>query len=208
MSQAVPTPWLHYPDITVPAGHLLFNERQACQGFPWVVQGQIKVYKAFPNGREVLLYHLQPGEACIASLASLFGGQPYQASAVAQTEVVLRLMPPAGFLTAMAEPGFREPLLAQFSQRLADLMGLIDAIFTHRLDQRLAAWLLAHGPECHTTHQQLADELGTVREIITRLLRQFTLQGWVSVERGCIRIDPAQGLTGLQQLAQANDAPR
>lgn len=197
--------WNRWPALTVPAGRNLFEERQPCQGFPLVVQGQIKVYKSFPNGREVLLYHLLPGDACIASLASLFGGHPYQAGAVAQTEAVLRMMPPEHFLAEMEERPFRDPLLAQFAQRMAELMGLIDALFTHRLDQRLAAWLLSHGPQCRTTHQQLADELGTVREIITRLLRQFTLQGWVTLERGCIRIDAAQGLDGLRRLAQQND---
>ena len=83
-------------------------------------------------------------------------------------------------------------------------MALVDAIVTHRLDQRLAARLLAHrletGDSFAVTHQQLADELGTIREVVTRVLKHFSDEGWIMIERGAIRIRDA---AGLAQLATA-----
>jgi CRP/FNR family transcriptional regulator len=102
--------------------------------------------------------------------------------------VTFRLVPPDVFHAALAEPGFRQFVMQQFVQRLSDLLSLVHAVSTHRLDQRLAARLLAHGPDCTLTHQQLADELGSVRELVTRMLHHFVEEGWVSVERGHIRI--------------------
>ena len=79
-------------------------------------------------------------------------------------------------------------MLGLFAERMADLTGLIDAVAFHRLDQRLAAALLGRGPNLALTHQALADELGTVREIISRLLRRFEREGWVELARERIHI--------------------
>jgi CRP/FNR family transcriptional regulator len=77
-------------------------------------------------------------------------------------------------------------------------MGLVEAIAFHRLDRRLAAALLGHGRVIEATHQQLADELGSVREIVTRVLRSFAEQGLVSLGRGSIEVLDA---TGLRRIA-------
>jgi CRP/FNR family transcriptional regulator, anaerobic regulatory protein len=180
------------PLLSFPSGHLLFDESSSCLGFPLLSQGSIKVSKRFPNGRELLLYHIAPGETCVVSAACLFSGLHYTASAMTKSEVKMKLIPPGLFDQLMTGQPFRRFVMRQFTQRLADLMALVDAIFTHRLDQRLAARLLAHGEKnggvFATTHQQLADELGSIREVVSRLLRQFSGEGWISVERGAIRI--------------------
>lgn len=180
------------PTLALPDGQLLFGETRACLGFPLVRKGSIKVFKAFPNGREILLYHVMPGQTCVVSAACLFSGLPYGASAVTQGAVELRLIPPAAFDRLMNDAGFRRFVMAQFTQRLSDLMALLDAVFTHRLDQRLAVRLVAHeagnGSVCAMTHQQLADELGSIREVVSRLLKQFADEGWIRIERGAIHI--------------------
>jgi CRP/FNR family transcriptional regulator len=94
-------------------------------------------------------------------------------------------------------PAFRDHVLGLFAERMADLTSLIDAIAFHRLDCRLAAALLGHGQSLHTTHQALADELGTVREIVTRLLRRFEREGWVSLGREQIQITHSAALREL-----------
>lgn len=180
------------PRLVFPDGQLLFDETRACLGFPLVGKGSIKVFKSFPNGRELLLYNVTPGETCVVSAACLFSGLPYSASAVAHGPVQLRMIPPALFDELMAQATFRRFVMAQFTQRLSDLMALVDAVFTHRLDQRVAARLLAHraesGDSFLLTHQQLADELGSIREVISRLLKQFADKGWITIERGSVRV--------------------
>jgi CRP/FNR family transcriptional regulator, anaerobic regulatory protein len=192
------------PLHTIADGQLLFDETRVCLGFPLVGKGSIKVFKTFPNGRELLLYHVTPGETCVVSAACLFSGLPYTACAATEGAVELRMIPPALFDELMGRSPFRRFVMGQFTQRLSDLMALVDAVFSHRLDQRLAARLLVHraerGERFALTHQQLADELGSIREVISRLLRQFEDRGWIATERGAIRIvSPA----GLQEFAAA-----
>ena len=129
-----------------------------------------------------------------SSVASLFSQAPYSLHAVAETPVSVRLVPADDFRAALDDAGFRDFVLHQFAQRLSDLLGLIDAVVTHRVDQRLAARLVAHGPDCMLSHQQLADELGSVREIVTRLLRRFADEGWVATERGHVRLLDTEAL--------------
>ena len=97
----------------------------------------------------------------------------------------------------MATPVFRNEVLGLFASRMADLTSLIDAVAFHKLDQRLAAALLGHGQVLSRTHQDLADELGTVREVVTRLLRRFEREGWVSLSRESIHISDSAALRGL-----------
>lgn len=185
MSRTPDGPW---PATTLPAGTLLFEEGQRCPGFPLLDDGRVRVYKAFPNGRELLLYRLVPGQACVASIGALLSDAPYSLRAVAETPVTIRMVPPSDFRAALGEPAFRDFVLGEFAQRMAGLLALVDTVYTRRLDERLAAHLVGYAPECTRTHQQLADDLGSVREIVTRVLKHFAELGWVGVERGHIRI--------------------
>jgi CRP/FNR family transcriptional regulator len=94
----------------------------------------------------------------------------------------------------VADAGFRQFVFGVFADRLADLMTLVEAVAFQRLDQRLAGALLGHGPTLHTTHQALADELGTVREIVTRLLKRFERAGWLRLGRERIEVLDAGAL--------------
>lgn len=189
------------PVLSFSNGQRVFEETRACLGFPLVDQGSIKVFKSFPNGRELLLYLVGPGDACVVSASSLFMNRPYGASAAARGDVRLRVIPPERFDALLGDASFRRLVMAQFAQRMGDLMALVDAVVGHQLDQRLAQRLLAHhaeqGEAFALTHQQLADELGSIREVITRLLKQFADKGWVALERGSIRIVDAQGLQSV-----------
>lgn len=191
------------PMLKLPPGQLVFDETRACMGFPVVLSGRIKVFKAFANGRELLLYGVGPSELCIVSTSALLNALPYSASAVTQSDVTLKLIPPALFNELLDDRAFRAFVLQQYTQRMADLMGLVDSVYSHRLDQRLAARLLAHvgdsGQACERTHQELADELGSVREVVSRMLRQLADQGLIALERGAVRILDADGLKRLAQ---------
>ena len=106
-------------------------------------------------------------------------------------------MAPAGFERWAAFEPFRRYVFGIFADRLADLMALAEAVAFQRLDQRLAAALLGHGATLKLTHQALADELGTAREIVTRLLRRFEQQGWVRLGRERIELHDAVALRAL-----------
>ena len=184
--------WLH-----VAAGTRLFDEGTACQGFPMVVSGSVQVARGSPGGRQLELYRVAPGEICVVSTAGLSGPAPLSAHGVSIEASELVLMSPAGFERACAEPEFRRFVFGVFAERLADLMALAEAVAFQRLDQRLAQALLGHGGTIRVTHQALADELGTVREIVSRLLSRFERAGWVRLGRERIELLDAPALRAL-----------
>lgn len=190
--------------IEVPAGAVLFDEHQPCQGFPFVISGSVRVVKAGANGRELPLYRVLPGETCVISSSCLLGRIDYNARGIADGPTTLALLPRPLFDELVAAPPFRDYVFRLLAERVADLMQLIEAVAFRKLDQRLAALLLGKGRLLHTTHQHLADELGSVREIVSRLLKGFAEHGLVALGREQIEIlDPA----GLRQLAQDGRYP-
>lgn len=188
------------PVVRCPAGTPLFRENDVCQGFPLLIEGEVRVSRSAANGRELELYRVQPGEMCLVSSAGLFAGRPLSARGVTTQETALALLPPNDFQAGMADPAFRHFVLGLFAQRMIDLTTLIEAVAFQRLDSRLAAALLGHGPQRHTTHQALADELGTVREIVTRLLQRFEREGLIEHSRECITVRNSAALRELAAL--------
>jgi CRP/FNR family transcriptional regulator len=178
----------------VPPGTVLFDENAVCRGFPLVLQGEIKVSRNSGDGRCLELYRVVPGELCLVSSASLFRAEPLSAFGITTKTSTLMLVTPELFRHWLETPAFRNNVLGLFAERMADLTSLIDAVAFHKLDRRLAAALLGRGQQVNVTHQTLADELGTVREIVTRLLRRFEREGWVSLGREQIQIVNASAL--------------
>jgi CRP/FNR family transcriptional regulator len=184
----------------VEAGTILFESASPCTGFPMLLEGNVRVVKSAPSGREVQLYRVTPGESCLLSSSCLLGGSAYSATGIAETAVTLLALPPALFHQLLAEhKPFRDYVFGLFSERLADLMALVEAVTFHKLDQRLAALLLGKGELVRSTHQGLADELGSVREMVSRLLSNFQDRGWVALGREQIRITDAAALRRLAQ---------
>lgn len=180
--------------MTVPSGTTLFREDEACKGFPLVLEGEVRVSRSSGDGRSVELYRVVPGEVCLASSACLFGTQPMAAHGEAVRQTTLLLVSTSGFNDWLSDAAFRNFVLGLFSQRMADLTALVDAITFQRLDRRLAAALLGHGNELATTHQELADTLGTVREMVSRLLHRFEREGWIELSRERISIRDSAAL--------------
>lgn len=189
--------------VTVPAGTMLFTENTPCQGFPLVLEGEIKVSRQSSDGRTLELYRVVPGELCLVSSACLFRNQPLMAQGITTKPSSLLLIPPNLFTQWLETASFRNEVLGLFAERMADLTGLIDAVAFHKLDQRLAGALLGRGQDLALTHQQLADELGTVREIISRLLRRFEREGWVELAREHIHI---RNSAALRTVAAGSNA--
>jgi CRP/FNR family transcriptional regulator len=175
--------------LQIPAGAIVFDEQQLCQGFPMLLSGTIRVFKASHNGRELQLYRVVPGESCILTSSCLLGNTRYQARGVAEQALVMVLLPVTSFNALLANHDtFRLYIFNLFSERLTDLMQLVSAVAFQKLDQRLATLLISMPNPIHITHQALADELGSVREMISRLLKNFSEQGWIKLGREQIDI--------------------
>ena len=182
--------------MKLPAGSQVFAEHQPCRGFPLLLEGSIKVVKQAASGRELLLYRVTPGGSCIISSSCLLGHSDYNARGIAEAPLTLLALPVPAFASLMIESTpFRDFVFHLFAERISELMQLVEEVAFARLDQRLAKLILARNEiSLNVTHQQLADELGSVREIISRLLKGFAAQGLVSLGREQLSITDRDGL--------------
>jgi CRP/FNR family transcriptional regulator len=173
----------------LPAHERVFGEADPCRGFPLVLSGRIRVVKSDPRGRRLKLYDVGPGDSCILTSSCLLSQRAYPAEGVTESEVELALVPAPLFvaLVDQFEP-MRRHVFALFADRLVEMMALVESVAFQRLDQRLAARLLGHGAVLRLTHQQLADELGSAREIVSRVLGQFAQEGAIRSGRQEIEI--------------------
>jgi len=184
--------------LRAPAGSVLFDAKQPCRGFPLLLEGSIGIVKSAPSGREILLYRVEPGGGCILSGGCLLGHSDYSARGTAEEDAVLLSIPPALFHELMLEfEPFRRFVFGMYGERLSEVMELVEEVAFRKLDQRLAQLLVQRGPVIEATHQRLADELGSVREIVSRLLRSFESRGWVRLERERITLLDPGSLTAF-----------
>jgi CRP/FNR family transcriptional regulator len=184
--------------LRVPAGAVIFDANQPCRGFPLLLEGAVRVAMNAPSGREILLYRVEPGQGCVLSGGCLLGHSDYAARGVAEGDVTLASLPPALFDALLLEhEPFRRFVFGMYGERLAEVMQLVEEVAFRRLDERLAQMLVHRGPVIESTHQKLADELGSVREIVSRLLRSFEGRGWVALERERITLKDPKALAAL-----------
>jgi CRP/FNR family transcriptional regulator len=175
--------------VHAPAGQRLFGDGSPCTHYPLLIEGIIRVSKSSPDGHEILLYRLNAGESCVMTVVALLGERSYPADVTAETKLSLYGVPRRVFLEMVLDsPAFRVFVFDALSQRMAHLMALIDDVAFRRLDQRLASRLLLHRQPITTTHQMLADELGTTREVVSRTLEAFQQSGMLRLGRKRIEV--------------------
>ncbi|MBM3393412.1 MAG: Crp/Fnr family transcriptional regulator [Betaproteobacteria bacterium] len=185
-----------------PAGTVMFDDHQPCMGFPLLVEGRVRVVKSAPNGREIVLYRVEPGEGCILSGGCLLGHSDYSARGLAERDVTVLSLPPAEFSRLIAaSPAFREFVFGMYGARLAEVMELVEEVAFRKLDTRLAQLLIHRGPVITETQQRLAHELGSVREVVSRVLRSFEERGWIQIERERVTVRDMMALTSLSRAA-------
>jgi len=188
-------------ELTIPAGTMLFRAGELCENFMLVLDGQVRVQTVGESGREILLYRVESGESCILTTSCLITDEAYSAEGLTETEVHAVVIPAGLFHDLLGRAdGFRRFVFRAYATRLADLFALIEEVAFGRIDVRLAACLLARGTaEVSATHQELAAELGSAREVISRQLKDFERRGWVALGRGRIELtDPA----ALRRIAE------
>jgi len=178
--------------MEAPAGTVLFQPGAECGNFLFLIEGSVRVQMVAENGREIVLYRVAGGETCIMTTACLMAHKGYGAEGVAETDFRAAAIPESVFRGLLgASEGFREFVFTAYGTRLADLMLLIEEVAFRRLDLRLADFLLKHRDaegNLETTHQAIAVELGSVREVVSRVLKEFERKGWVTLARGCIGV--------------------
>lgn len=187
--------------VALPEGARIFGPGQAPSNFLLLLSGNIRVQQVSENGREIVLYRVSAGESCALTTACLLGHDDYQADGIAETAVEAVAIPRSTFEELIATSSlFRRLVFKTFSDRITDLFRVIDEIAFSRIDIRLALKLLqlknAQG-DVEATHQQLATELGTAREVVSRQLHEFQRRGWVRGGRGVISIPPDSALYGF-----------
>ncbi len=178
--------------IQVPAGTVLFSAGQDCPGFLRLEAGNIRVTLTAPNGREVVLYRVHPGDVCLQTFACLTDGRQYSAEGVAETDVRGEMLSHAEFRQQMGEnETFRAEVLTAVARRFADFEQLVEDVALTGFDARLARALIRLAtPEgtVSATHDALAAETASGRAFVSRRLVEFARRGWVEVLRGRLNI--------------------
>ncbi len=175
-------------------GEQLYEEGFPCPFVPFIVSGKVRVFKIGESGREITLYRVQPGEVCVLSSTCSVADKQYPAIAEAEEPAVVYVVPGRAFRKMLSRfPVLHELIFNIMSERLVDMMGVIDDVAFARVDLRLATRLLREtdppSPNVvKTTHAQLAIELGSAREVISRILKDFERKGFVNLVRGHVEV--------------------
>ena len=188
--------------IQLPAGTPIFAAGDQCQGLPLVLSGEIRVQMIGASGNEIVLYRIQGGDLCPLSLGCLLTRSRHQSEAVVERDSEVLIIPAALTEQLMDDAGcFRRVILESYGQRLQSLMLVIEEVAFRRLDERLAQRLVERqeNGRLFATHQDLAIELGSAREVVSRLLKEFERRRLVKLERGVITISDFPALSRICQ---------
>ena len=189
-------------EISLPVDAVAFRQGDSCANYLLVIEGSIKVLARSESGREIVLYRVQRGGSCVLTTSCLLSRSHYPAEGITETPVRALAIPANIFHQGLAESAeFRQFVFDAYGQRLAEVIALVEEISFSQINRRLARYLLQHarGNELEITHQGLATELGSAREVISRQLKDFERQGWIEQQRGQIRLCNPEGLKSVAQ---------
>lgn len=172
--------------VTLAPGDHVFDPGHGAEAFLLVVAGSVRVYLTAESGREIVLYRVSTGESCVLTTSNLFDTEAYAATAICETPVTALALPRMAFRSLLADSAsFRDTILAAYAARVSDLILTLEESRTKRIDARLAGLLSERaGAPINATHQALAVELGTAREVISRTLKRFEREGLIALARG------------------------
>lgn len=182
--------------MTAPAGTIMFSEGHECKGYVMLLKGNVRVQKTSEDGREIVLYRVEEGESCIMTTTCLVSRVDYGAEGIAETDITVAIVPTATFNILLEKSGtFRRFVFEVYARRMSMLMMLVEEVVFNKLDKRLAQLLLDRkGDQFEATHQDIALELGSVREVVSRQLKVFERQKLIKLGRGVIYILDRDGL--------------
>ncbi len=186
--------------VRLKAGDVVYRPGDRAGGWIVLTRGRVRVGLTAENGRELTLYRLGPGDACLLSTSALLSDEILPAEAVAETDAEAFVVPTERFNRLIGEDApFRREVLRGYASRVGSLVVMIEDVLFHALPQRLARWLIAHAEVgvATVTHQEIAVELGTAREVVSRALRQFERDGLIEADRGHVRLIDTERLSAL-----------
>lgn len=182
----------------IPAGRDVFIEGDQVDSIALLLSGVVRVYKIGETGREITLYRFGNGESCILTANVILSRQTFPAIATVEQDAEAVLVPAAAFRDWVNRHElWREFTFRLLSQRLASVIATVEEVAFRRMDTRLAAFLLARSrgsDPIRITHQQIAAELGSSREVISRLLENLEAEGLIRRARGVIEVGDRKGL--------------
>ncbi|WP_039017885.1 Crp/Fnr family transcriptional regulator [Halocynthiibacter namhaensis] len=187
--------------VTLPVGAVIFGPDKTPENLLLLLEGSVRVQQLSEGGREIVLYRVNAGESCVMTTACLLAYDDYSAEGIAETKVTAAAIPRVVFeeLISTSET-FRRFVFTAYSRRITDLFRVIEDIAFQRMDIRLAQRLLElakSGDVIQSTHQKMAAELGTAREVISRQLQEFQRREWVAQRRGTITLRDRDALESL-----------
>jgi CRP/FNR family transcriptional regulator len=193
--------------VRLKRGTSVFRPGDAASQWLMVLAGRVRVSLVAETGREIVLYRVTPGESCVLTTSCLLADKPQSAEAVVEDDAEAALIDAGAFRRLIADSApFRDAVLSSYAERLADLVMVLEDTAFHGLPQRLSRILLARAANgvAVVTHQDLAAELGTAREVVTRTLNAFARDGLVTLSRGEIAL---RDVARIQALAEHPGSP-
>lgn len=188
--------------LDLPAGAVIFRPGDAAQGYAVVLSGRVDVSLTGASGREMLLYSVEPGQSCVQTTFGLLSEALYSAEAETAQASRIVVIPRGLFLTLLdTSAPFRALVFGAFAERMAEMLKLVETVAFTRAECRLAARLLLlseDGPVL-ATHQELAAQTGTAREVVSRRLEAWARKGWVRTSRGQVEVIDRAALSELSQ---------
>lgn len=182
----------------IPAGHDVFLEGDRVDGIALLLSGVVRVYKISETGREITLYRFGTGQSCILTANAILSSANFPAIATVEQDAEAVIIPSDVFRDWVKRyDAWREFVFDLLSQRLAALMAVVDEVAFRRMDARLASFLRTRAQiqnPIRITHAEIAAELGSSREVISRLLEDFAARGLVRSSRGEIEVLDEAGL--------------
>ena len=182
-------------------GAQVFSPDNIPESLLFLYDGRIRVSQSSENGREIVLYRVDAGESCVLTTACMLSEEAYHAEGIAETDITAVVLSKPGFdRLAAEEEAFRKFIFSAYSRRLIDLLRVVDDVAFGHIDVRLADRLVALAGdlrEISATHQDLASELGTAREVVSRVLSDFQKREMISLSRGRITLTNKPALRAL-----------
>lgn len=177
-----------------PAGSVILNENAHIRSIPIVTQGTLRVIRTEEDGREILLYYIKAGESCIMSFLGGLHNETSKVKAEVEEDAEILFLPINKVSLFIKEhPQWLDYIFKLYHKRFEELLGVVNAIAFKKVDERLHALLkkkeeLSGTPIIQATHEQLANELGTARVVVSRLLKQMEESGMVKLGRNRIEL--------------------
>jgi CRP/FNR family transcriptional regulator, anaerobic regulatory protein len=179
---------------TFEPGKTLMEPGQFVKAVPLVLEGSIKIMRMDEEGKELFLYYLETGETCALSLTCCSAARPSEIKAVVEEKVTVLFIPIQVHEQLTDEfKQWKDFVSSTYQHRFQEMLVVLDAIAFKKMDERLMNYIVTKMKqlktnELHTTHQEVANELGTAREVISRLLKQLEKKKWIELGRNVIYI--------------------